>query len=133
MLNNVTVQLLSHLQLFVTPWTVANQAPLSKGFSRQEYWSGQPFLLQGIFPTQGLNLVSCIAGGFFMTAPPGKPTFSHNPLFFLCSSEVFTFLNSSQLDKILSGKKGRLKKTEPSQRIPSLLILVKENYTQTKL
>ena len=38
-----------------TPWTVARQAPLSMGFSRQEYWSGQS-LLQGIFPTQGLNL-----------------------------------------------------------------------------
>ena len=38
-----------------TPWTVARQAPLSMGFSRQEYWSGHS-LLQGIFPTQGLNL-----------------------------------------------------------------------------
>ena len=33
-----------------------HQAPLSMGFSWQEYWSGCPFLLQGIFPTQGLNL-----------------------------------------------------------------------------
>ena len=40
----------------VTPWTVAHQAPQSMGFSRQEYWSGLPFLLQGIFSTQGLNL-----------------------------------------------------------------------------
>ena len=40
----------------VTPWTVARQAPLSLGFSRKEYWSGLPFLLQGIFLTQGLNL-----------------------------------------------------------------------------
>ena len=40
---------------FATPWTVARQAPLSMGFPRQEYWSGLPFLLQGIFPTQGLN------------------------------------------------------------------------------
>ena len=39
-----------------TPWTVALQAPLSMGFPRQEYWSGLPFLLQGIFLTQGLNL-----------------------------------------------------------------------------
>ena len=39
-----------------TPWTVARQAPLFMGFSRQENWSGLPFLLQGIFPTQGLNL-----------------------------------------------------------------------------
>ena len=34
--------MLSHVQLFATPWTVALQAPLSVGFSRQEYWSGLP-------------------------------------------------------------------------------------------
>ena len=45
----------SHVQLFVTPWTVACHTPLSMGFSRQEYWSGCHALLQGIFPTQGLN------------------------------------------------------------------------------
>ena len=43
----------SRVLLFVTLWTVACQAPLSMGFSRQEYWNG---LLQGIFPTQGSNL-----------------------------------------------------------------------------
>ena len=48
--------MLSHVQLFVIPQTVAHQAPLSVGFSRQEYWNGLPFLLQGIFPTQGSNL-----------------------------------------------------------------------------
>ena len=37
------VKLLSRVQLFATPWTVAYQAPLSMGFSRQEYWSGLPF------------------------------------------------------------------------------------------
>ena len=37
---------LSHVRLFVTPWTVAHQAPLFMGFSRQEYWSGCHFLLQ---------------------------------------------------------------------------------------
>ena len=41
---------------FATPWTVAHQAPLSMEFSRQEYWSWQPLLYQGIFPTQGSNL-----------------------------------------------------------------------------
>ena len=35
--------MLSHVQLFVTPWTVARQAPLAMRFSRQEYWSGLPF------------------------------------------------------------------------------------------
>jgi len=40
---------------FATPWTVAHQAPLSMGFSRQEYWMGCHFLLQGIFLTQRAN------------------------------------------------------------------------------
>ena len=48
-------QLLSHVQLFAIPWTVAYQASLSMGFSRQEYWSGLPFPSSGIFLTQGLN------------------------------------------------------------------------------
>ena len=42
----------SHVQLFVTLWTVASQAPLSMGFSRQEYWSGLPCPRPGVFPTQ---------------------------------------------------------------------------------
>ena len=37
------VKLLSYVQLFGTPWTVAYQAPPSMGFPRQEYWSGLPF------------------------------------------------------------------------------------------
>ena len=40
---------------FVTPWTVARQAPLSVRFPRQEYWRGCHFLLWGLFPTQGSN------------------------------------------------------------------------------
>ena len=46
----VKVKLLSHVRLFVTPWTVAQQAPLSMGFSRQEYWSGLPFPSPGDLP-----------------------------------------------------------------------------------
>ena len=45
---SVCTQLLSRVRLFVTPWTVAHQAPLSVGFSRQKYRSGLPFLHQGI-------------------------------------------------------------------------------------
>ena len=46
---------LSHVQFFVTPWTVARHAPLSMGSSSQEYWSGLPCPPPGIFPTQRLN------------------------------------------------------------------------------
>ena len=52
---NMCVCVLSHfsrVQLFESIWTAARQAALSTGFSRQEYWSGLPCLLQGIFPTQ---------------------------------------------------------------------------------
>ena len=51
----VKVKSLSRVRLFATPRTVAYQAPLPMWFSRQEYWSGCHFLLQEIFPTQGLN------------------------------------------------------------------------------
>ena len=42
--------------LTVSPWTAARQTSLSMGFSMQEYWSGLPCPLQGIFPTQGWNM-----------------------------------------------------------------------------
>ena len=50
--------MLSHfspVQLFVTLWTVAHQAPLSMGFSRQEYWSGLPFPSLGNLPNPGIE------------------------------------------------------------------------------
>ena len=50
----------------VIPWTKAHQAPLSMGFSRQEYWSGLPFPSPGGFPRpRDQTRVSCIAGRFF--------------------------------------------------------------------
>ena len=52
----VVQSMISTIQLFVTPWTIACQAPLSLRFLRQEYWSGCHFLLQGIFPTLRLCL-----------------------------------------------------------------------------
>jgi len=61
----------------VTPWTVALQAPLSMGFSRQEHWSGLPLPPPGDLPNPGIKLLApvapALAGGFFTTEPPGKP------------------------------------------------------------
>ena len=45
----------SRVQLFVTPWTIAHQAPLSMEFSRQEYWSGLPFLSPGALSNTGIK------------------------------------------------------------------------------
>ena len=73
----VCVLLLSHVRLFVTPWTVACQAPQSTGLSWQEYWSELPFLPPGDLPNPGIEPVSpvapVLAGGFFTTEPSGKP------------------------------------------------------------
>ena len=61
------------LRLLATPWTAAYQAPPSVGFSRQEYWSGLPFLPPGDLPNPGIELTfPALAGGFFTTEPPGK-------------------------------------------------------------
>ena len=53
--------LLSCVQLFVIPWTVACQAPLSMGFSRQEYWSELPFPPPGDLPDPGIRPTSLIS------------------------------------------------------------------------
>ena len=62
----------SHVQLFVTTWTVAYQAPLSKGFSRQEYWSVFPSPSPEDLPNPGIKLPSLVspalAGRFFTTS-----------------------------------------------------------------
>ena len=67
-----TLSHFSHVWLFATLWTVAHQAPLSKGFSRQEYWNGLPFPPLGDFPNPGTELVSltspALAGRFFTTS-----------------------------------------------------------------
>ena len=60
-------------QLFMTPRTVAHQAPLSMEISKQEYWSGLPFLSPRIFLIQGSNRISSLTGGFFTAELPGKP------------------------------------------------------------
>ena len=67
---------LSHVRLFVTPWTVAYQAPLSMGFSRQEYWNGLPFPSPEDLPYPGIEPVSLtppvLTGGSFTTSPTWK-------------------------------------------------------------
>ena len=55
----------SRVQLLETLRAVARQAPLSMGFSRQEYWSGLPFPSPGDLPEPGIEQVSRILGGFF--------------------------------------------------------------------
>ena len=74
---HVCVKSLSRVRLCATPWTVARQAPLSMGFSRQESWGRLPFTPPGDLPDPGIEPGSpaspALAGTFFATEPPGKP------------------------------------------------------------
>ena len=67
-------QSLSRVRLFATPWTVANQAPQSTEFSRQEYWSGLPFPSPGDLPNPGIEPGSpALQADALPSEPPGKP------------------------------------------------------------
>ena len=70
-------QSLGCVRLFVTPWTVPRQAPLSMGFSRQEYWSGVPSPSPGDLPDPGVEPLSSASpapqADSLPSEPPGKP------------------------------------------------------------
>ena len=73
----VCAQSLSLVQLFVTPWTVIHQAPLSMEFSRQEPWIGLPFPPPGDLPDPRIELMSPASPALLVDSlplvPPGKP------------------------------------------------------------
>ena len=72
--DKVKVKSLSRVRLFVTPWIVACWAPLSMGFSRQEYWSGLPFPSPGDLPDPGIELgFPTLEANALTSEPPGKP------------------------------------------------------------
>ena len=82
----VKVKSLSRVQLFVTPWTVAHQAPPSMAFSRKEYWSGLPFPSPGDLPDPGIEPWSpALQADALTSEPPGK-TMLPTPVFFLENS-----------------------------------------------
>ena len=63
---------LSRVRFFATPWTVAYQAPPSRGFSRQEYWSGLPFPSPGDLPDPGIEPGSPALEADALTSEPPK-------------------------------------------------------------
>ena len=100
-LGSLSGQLLSHVWLFLAPWTVALQVPLSIEFSRQEYWSGVPFPTPGDLSNPRIKPVSlespALAGGFFTTSATWEA-----PLVAYCSSDWFlTYIP-------IQGRAGRL-------------------------
>ena len=96
----------SHVRLFATLWPLVLQAPLSVGFSRQEYWSGLPCPPPGALPTQGLNppLTSpTLAGKFFTTSAIGKAHIGRSHLVILTH---FTFYSISYFFKEIKHELG---------------------------
>ena len=76
LLFKVKVKSLTRVRFFATPWTVAHQAPLSMGFSRQEYWSGLPFPSSGDLPYPGIEPRSpALQADTLTSEPPGKYTY----------------------------------------------------------
>ena len=72
----------SHVRLFATLWTVANQAPLSMGFSEQEYWSGLSCPPLGNLPDPDVKptplMFPALVGKFFTTSATRNPIQSHH-------------------------------------------------------
>ena len=91
------VSYFSRIQLLLTPWTVALQAPLSMRFPRQEYWSGLPCPPPRICLTQGSNLrLFCLLlwqVGSLPLAPPGE-----SMKFLSCASQLCLLVSTLELD-----------------------------------
>ena len=80
--------MLRRVQLFATPWPITGQAPLSMEFSRWEYWSGLPFPPPVDLPNPRIEptfpVSPALAGRFFTTGPPGKPSMADEYSVVLC-------------------------------------------------
>ena len=82
------VKSFSHVQLFVTPWTVTYQAPWSMRFSRQEYWSRLPFPSPGNLPDSGTEPRSPASqANALPSEPPGK-------LYICICVYIYTYINN---------------------------------------
>ena len=103
------VKLLSRVQLFVTPWTVAYQASLSMGFSRQKCWGGLPFPSPGDLPNPGIEPGSpTLQAAALPSEPPGKyfplllfisHTFSHLTNMRFLKDDFNSKTNSNKVNK----------------------------------
>ena len=118
-----TLSCFSHFWLFETPWTVAHPAPLSIGFSGQEYWSGLPWPPPGDLPYPGTEPVSLtsavLAGGFLTTGATLEAQLAYSSQIMLQTCEwcLRSFrLNWSILINMLE------KWAHPHQVLPKLLI-----------
>ena len=91
--HEVKIGVLSHVWLFVIPWTIAHQAPLSMGFSRQEYWSELPFPSPEDLSDPGIQPRSPpLLADSLPCEPPGKSLFHPASYKLLLDSSILLFL-----------------------------------------
>ena len=77
---------------------MTHQAPLSMGFSRQEYWNGLPLPSPGELPDPGIELMSpALADRFFTPKPPGKPRVQEGSVFISCPDSVPSMSGMSEI------------------------------------
>ena len=92
----------SCVQLFVTLWTIAHQAPLFMGFSRQEHWSGLPFPSSGDFPNPRIKPMSltspALASGFFTTSTTWEAFYTN-----IWGSSFYSCLDNPHRQRSLMG------------------------------
>ena len=104
----------SHVRLFATPWTVAHQAPLSMGFSRQGYWSGLPCPSPGNLPNPAIEPKSpAFQANSLPSEPPGNRTGAgvsfterryRGRLWFRLEKACVSFLDNIQVCGAIRGK-----------------------------
>ena len=83
---------LSHVRLFATLWNIARQAPMSMGFSRQEYCSGLPCHPLGDLPDPGIEPTSLISPAL---APPGSTHWLNSSFFIYRENNSFEIFQES--------------------------------------
>ena len=123
----------ARVRLFVTPWIITHQAPLSMGFFRQEYWSGLPLPPPRDLPILGIKPTSpmspALAGRFFNTEPPGKPSNEAAPL----SCLNFTGFNRKYASYQEPGKSKAEKKKKSTDTTAGWQEMLKESYKNFKV
>ena len=110
----------SHIQLFVTPWTVAGQSPLSMGFPRQEYWSGVPCPTPGNLPDPGIepsSFMSPVLAGWQADSLPLRPP--RKPVLLLNYSYTWGFPGGSDgKESACTAGDWSLIQSDSSQEVP---------------